>query len=209
MKRPSLSVPFLVTIGVSSLHCGSTVVMDGEAEEGTGGQTTTSTSSSSVGGSGSGGQTTASSSTGTNPPAPCPAEAPDGYTSCDLPPDQICTYDVPCQSGVRSLSFVCDAGMFVFTDQACVEPYDSCPGTEYYCDGSWWMPALTNPPSPCPEVIPPDGTPCYPGGMGNDWEHCGYACDGKDASSGWTVVSCVEDGGSFAWESDAYCINNP
>lgn len=205
-----LRMPFLVTVSVSALACGGEVVL----QEGAGGGASTSTSSAggsigTTGVSASSGEPSTGTGTVNPPPPACPPEAPDAYTSCDLEPGQTCTYDVSCQSGLRTLSFRCGAlGLYEFADQACEVPYDSCPGTEYYCDGTWWMPNSTNPPSPCPQDAPMGGDACLVGEMGGDWPYCGYACDGVDASNGWTVLSCVGPDGDQQWFTDGACFTN-
>src|SRR5690606_6694476 len=102
----------------------------------------------------------------------------------------------------------CTNGWWEIAPQPCGFPYDSCPGTELYCDGQWWMPTGTNPPSPCAATIPDPGTPCYPGGMGGDWEHCGYACGPDPELSGWVVASCVPSGEqNHVWQHDEGCLD--
>ena len=204
MKRmkSALRLPFVMTVGVSTAAaCGGTVFIqeEGEGGGGSGGatsSTTTATSSANV-------------TSGTNPPPPeCPTELPNGYVGCDLPEGTVCAYEVSCQSGTVNLSFACTGGWWEILSQGCDYPYDSCPGTELYCDGQWWMPTGTNPPSPCPSVIPASDTPCYPGGMGGDWEHCGYACNG-DPQNGWVIASCVQPSPEepHSWQHDGSCLD--
>lgn len=203
-RKNSLKLPFVMTVGVSTAAaCGGNVYVQGDDDGGGGsGGTTSSTTATNTTG-----MTT--TGTGTNPPPPCPTELVDGYTPCELPEGTVCSYDVGCQSGIVSLSFACTGGWWEIVPQACDFAYDSCPGTELYCDGQWWMPTGTNPPSPCPSSIPPEGSACYPGGMGGDWEHCGYACAPDPESNGWVVASCVasSSNGPYSWQHDDGCFD--
>lgn len=201
----SLRLPFVVTVGMTgAAACGGNIYVQGE-ESGGGGEggseTTTVTSN-------GGGTVTVSTTSSTNPPA-CPPTLVDGYTSCEEYEGSFCSYDVSCQSGTVNLSFSCAGGYWQVEPQACEQPYDSCPGTELYCDGSWWMPNATNPPSPCPTTIPPAGTPCFPGGMGGVWEHCGYSCGGDPELSGWIIASCEgkDPNGPHSWQPEGACVD--
>lgn len=194
----SLRVPFLVTVsatvGSGLVACGGEVVV----QSGTGG------SSSSTSTNVTNGQTVSVStvSVGSGGSAPsCPPEPPSfGSTSCtdEVPVGTVCRYDVSCQSGQVSLRFLC--GEFAWemvAGQACSQPFDSCPGTNYYCDGEWLLPQGSNPPSPCPSSRPSGGEACFSGGMGGVWPACGYYCD--DMTS-WTVAVCDEPSpGQGAW----------
>jgi hypothetical protein len=206
MKRTKLQLPFLITVGVTSLACGSTVTSQNEGDDGGGGSTT-----SGVGGSVSVGGSTSNGVGGgtTNPPPPeCPPETPGPYAQCDISPDILCSYEVSCQSGPVEMAFVCENGQFDFApDSTCDNQADSCAGTEFHCSGdTWWMPTATNPPSPCPDAIPVAGSPCSSQEMGGVWPTCGYACDGMDVSSGWTLATC-DDVGNFEgqWLLDGAC----
>lgn len=181
---PSLKLPFIVTVGVSTAACGGAAVVDPSS----------SSSGAGTGGSGAGGF-------GGNTSA-CPAEPPgDGYGQCAISQGETCTYEIDCQSGPVSLTFACD-GVWRLPSQSCDMPYDSCPGTHYHCDGEWWMPTATNPPSPCPPELPEEGTACYAGGMGGVWEDCGYA--ERDC---WFVATCVQDpSGAGQWEHTDTCL---
>jgi len=195
----SLRVPFLVTVsatvGSGLIACGGEVVV----QSGSGGSASTNTSANvtngqtsavSVGSGGSGGST-----------PNCPPEPPAyGSMSCadDVPTGTVCRYDVSCQSGSVDLQFVCgDFAWEMRPGQACTQPFDSCPSTDYYCDGEWVMPQGSNPPSPCPSTRPNGGEACFTGGMGGVWPACGYYCDDK---SSWTVAVCDQPApGQGAW----------
>jgi hypothetical protein len=201
----SLRLPFVVTVVGSAIACGGTAVIDGDA--GQGGATGSGASGSGAtgsGASGSGASGSGASGPGGGVSIQCPSERPNPYLECAEPAGQRCSYEVKCQSGVVELEFECANGFWALAPTECRAPYDSCPGTEYYCDGQWWEPVGSNPPSPCPESAPPEGTPCYPGGMGGDWEHCGYLC--APEPSAWTVASCLPDAtGQTTWQYDGAC----
>jgi hypothetical protein len=194
MSNRSLRLPFVVTIATASA-CGGTAVIDGNS--GSGGTSQSSSSSSSAVSTGSG----PSTSTGMN--ITCPADPPSGYDQCSEGPGN-CVYDVPCQSGVVALSFSCVDGWWSLEPTPCAQPYDSCPGTEYYCDMAWWMPTGSNPPTPCPDILPPAGEMCFTGGMGGVWENCGYRC-GPQPNASWTVATCVMSPTGGAWQYDGAC----
>ncbi len=200
MQRRNLRFPFVVTFtatATATAACGGLAIVDADGHgTGAGGGTTgTSTTGATT-------ATATASSSGGN--ITCPATAPSGYVSCEASPG-VCSYPVSCQSGTVTLSFTCAEGWWELEPSPCAQPYDSCPGTEYYCDGSWWMPTGTNPPSPCPEKPPPAGEPCVAGGMGGVWEHCGYHCTLGDPSSGWTVATCNNPNGEGVWTYDGTC----
>jgi hypothetical protein len=139
-------------------------------------------------------------------PVDCPAEPPSPYAVCRLPEDGACTYTIDCQSGPVELTFTCseDAFGWVVAAKDCDYEYDSCPGTELYCVGQWWMPEGTNPPSPCPNPPPTEFSPCTTGAFGGVHQHCGYPCE-DDASSGWTIATCSGDFAEGVWEYDSAC----
>ncbi len=138
----------------------------------------------------------------------CPAEPPQPFDfDCgDVPLDAVCTYDVPCQSGDRQLTFSCDpdANGWMLEPTECALPHDSCPGTEYHCVSTWSMPIGTNPPAPCPAQPPTAGSACNDMQMGGFRSQCGYLCD--DGTT-WTVATC--EGADFdvdgAWAYDDAC----
>lgn len=198
-----LSLPFVATVAATAA-CGGTAIVDGDGSSGSGGDgagttTTSTTSTSGVGGA------TSVGSTGAGAGATCPAGPPDGYTTCE-PNKALCLYDVACQSGTVTLEFGCLDGTWSIGPDSCVEPYDSCPGTEYYCgEDGWWMPFASNPPSPCPTEPPPEGQACFTGGMGGVWEQCGYRCDGAPDGD-WTIATCVQGPSGGAWVYDGACL---
>lgn len=215
MSAKQLSKPFVLTLSVAAFACGTEVVVFSPG--GSGGATGSSTSSNgstgseSVTSTGSGTTDVATTSAGPGggdvpPPVDCPADPPSGYEACTIEAGEQCVYDVACQSGVVELRFTCSADGYGWTvvDQACAQPYDSCPGTELYCDGSWWQPTGTNPPSPCPSEPPQEFSACYTGGFGGVWENCGYYCD--DQSTVWTVATCYGNANEEGvWEYDSAC----
>ena len=207
MRRRVPSLPFVVTFATAATAagaCGGIAIVEndttggGGSATGTGTGTGTSASTSSTATSGP------ASSSSTGNPIDCPPTSPSGYVPCEVSPG-VCSYDVACQSGQVNLSFTCASGYWEIVPSPCAFPYDSCPGTEYYCDSSWWMPTATNPPSPCPEEPPPAGEPCTTGGMGGVWEHCGYRCKLGDPSAQWTIATCTSDVGSGFWVYEGVC----
>lgn len=175
---------------VSLLACGGSTKTD----PGTGG---TAGTSSSGGGAGT------SPDAGAN----CPPTVPGSSPPCSQ--GQSCSYDVNCQSGVQSFEYVCNQhSTWEVTAKSCDKPYDSCPGTELYCNGNdgWFYPQGSNPPYPCPESRPSAGVPCQINFNGT-WEHCGYPCDSSPTAK-WTVSTCAYDSTSLSgrsWQSDGAC----
>ncbi|MFP6685955.1 MAG: hypothetical protein VB934_14655 [Polyangiaceae bacterium] len=149
------------------------------------------------------------SSSGGNGPN-CPATPPTAYDQCRLVAGESCVYDVPCQSGLRSIRFQClgeDFGFRVAEGQACTRPHDSCPGTELHCVSEWGMPLGTNPPTPCPDTPALEGGECSTLEMGGVRENCGYPCNG-DPEQGWQVATCAGSRGALetgAWIYDDGC----
>jgi hypothetical protein len=188
-----LRLPFVVTVATVSA-CAGKAIVDGEAQDGAGGTSA----------SGSNGTTDAvvgSTTTGNDPQ--CPPSWPEPYVEC-TPSSSVCTYDVPCQSGTVAIGFQCVSGYWETAETPCTLPYDSCAGTDYYCDGSWWMPTGTNPPSPCPDAAPRPLEPCFTGDFGGVWENCGYYC--SPGGSTWTIATCVAGpDGNGAWQYDEAC----
>lgn len=203
MRRRVLRLPFVVTVAAVGA-CGGIAVVDPDTTGSGGSSTGTGTGA----GTSTGAVTTATSgqasSSASGNPITCPPTSPSGYDPCEVS-DAVCSYDVACQSGQVGLSFTCASGYWEILPSPCALPYDSCPGTEYYCDVSWWMPTGTNPPSPCPQAPPPVGEPCMAGKMGAVWEHCGYRCELGDPGAEWTVATCTSDVGSGFWAYDGVC----
>lgn len=202
----SLRLPFVVTVGISTLACGAsacggsaTVEPDSEGGATGSGGAGTGNGSGNNGGAGTagGGTGNVGGDTGT-----CPPSNPEPFAQCD--DGSVCTYDVACESGPVALTFVCESSYWTIAPQPCDQPFDHCDGTEYYCDDQWWMPTGTNPPSPCPPELPEAGTACTPGGMGGVWENCGY--DVGDEC--WIVATCVSPDPGFegAWQHNGSCL---
>jgi hypothetical protein len=208
LLRGAPRIPFVVTVAaagaVTSGACGGRVLIEPTATAaGSGGSVSPKgvTAATAV--------ATASSSSGTGGSDPgCPAELPIWYAGCKLGPEATCSYDVKCQSGWVTLSFGCTGNGWKVKATPCAYPYDSCPGTEFYCSGEWWMPEGTNPPSPCPEPRPKPGDKCWVGGMGGVHPKCGYPC-GPDGKSGWTIAHCKVTGanGQQTWQYDGNCLD--
>ena len=206
-----LRAPFIITLSTISVAaaCGSEVTTFSETSSaGGGGSVATSTSDTGGNSSTSTVSTTSVTTGGGNMPDDCPADPPSAYELCTLSnPSGVCKYTHDCQSGLVELGYTCspENGMWMLVEQPCDYEYDSCPGTELYCSGIWWMPTATNPPAPCPDPKPQEGSPCYSGGFGGVHHHCGYTC-GEDVSTGWTIATCyseaIDDG---VWEFDDVC----
>ncbi len=208
-RERALRVPFVLTLAAlaaAPVACGGDAEGGSGSAGGSGGTSggTGGTSGSGTGGSGSGG-------VGGNPPMPdgggsggaggapssdCPPQLPDVGQQCSVEVLQqtVCEYDVPCQSGSVKLGFRC-TGDSTYAEwhvepSQCGEQYDSCPGTQLYCDGTWWSPDGTNPPSPCPATRPAWGTECSTSSMGGVHASCGYRCGGT--STAWTIGTCIQ-----------------
>lgn len=134
MIRPSFpSLGPLLTLGwfgallVATLACGGSATLESPGSGGAG----------ATGGSGAGGEAGA----GGQPPD-CPPEVPQASTPCELAEAIVCTYPIDCQSGQRSLGFLCGgSGLWdMAPGQTCEYGYDSCPDTTYCCDGQWLLP---------------------------------------------------------------------
>jgi hypothetical protein len=138
----------------------------------------------------------------------CPPSRPLGWQAggCALlHASDTCSYTERCQSGEVTFTYGCTDGYFRLVTSGCAVPYDSCPGTGLWCSpgGNWFdSSAGTNPPAPCPDVRPVDGTSCYIGGFGAHQTPCAYLC----GSGNWTLSSCVPmDAGTGTWQSDGVC----
>ncbi len=154
------------------------------------------------------------------PVADCPSAPPtfegEGWNDCAAARAPRCHYDVTCQSGVVPLDFRCAPGGWVLDGPpACVQPYDSCPGTSLHCVPTYgWTFEVSydsNPPGPCPASRPSPGATCRPGGFGGDPDACGYACSGGVVAP-WTVLRCEPGSAGAAgagpdpsWTSDGAC----
>jgi hypothetical protein len=207
-----LRQPFVLTLSVAALACGQEVVTFSSSGSGGSSSSTGNGTSSNGTTSGSGGNGTSSSSSvgqggaGGSTPLNCPAKAPSAYDQCTLEGEGACTYTIECQSGPVELSFTCSESEYGWRvlEQPCDFEYDSCPGTELYCSGTWWMPQGTNPPAPCPDEMPAENATCFGGGFGGVHEHCGYRCESDP--SVWSVTTCYsEPGMDGEWESDGAC----
>lgn len=195
IRRP-FPLGLLALALTAATACGGAATLDPAGAGGGGG----------TGGSGAGGEAGAG---GQHPD--CPPEVPEASAPCELAQGVVCEYAIDCQSGQRSLGFTCGAsGLWdMAPGQTCEYPYDSCPGTTYYCDGQWLIPGPESP-TPCPITAPAPGQQCFPNVPGAGWELCGYPC-GADASSGWTIATCVElfdPNMPGAWQYDGGCGTN-
>lgn len=206
MVKP-LRVPFVVTVAAALMPAacsGSAVVDQGSGGSSSGAQASqASTTDSSVTATSS---TVAVSSSSGDPN--CPGNAPGLYAQCDASSQTVCTYMIACQSGSEVIGFICKDNYWAPAIQPCDWEYDSCPGTDLYCtNGQWYMPEGTNPPSPCPSTAPEGGSECNAFDFGGTWGQCGYACDGKDASSGWIVATCGDNQNPGMWSYDSVCVD--
>lgn len=211
MARSSLTLPFVVTVASSAAvlgACGNDVLVT--SSSGAGGTTTssaTTTNGTSTGNSTgtTSGTSSVVSSSSTGNPSLCPDQPPSGFDQCD-PSVGPCSYDIECQSGKKAFVFACGPEGWdpVAPDGCDGYPYDSCPGTELYCDGQWWLPHGTNPPAPCPTELPVDGSMCFAGGFGGTHQYCGYICQ-DDAT--WTIAQCAgSPGDEGQWVYDGACF---
>jgi hypothetical protein len=188
------------TGGVSGTAGTGTAGTSGTGTSGTAGTGTSGT----AGTAGAGGTGTAGISGAGGNPAACPTTPPEPYVQCDhaLFNGQLCTYTVDCQSGPgNQIAFTCsENGYWQIPQQACSNPYDSCPGTSINCWGGYWtIPEGTNPPPPCPEKKPVPGDVCTSFGFGPPT--CGYPCE---EGSGWTVGTCSYWAEPY-WTFDGTC----
>ncbi len=216
-KQRRFRTPFVITTAaavssISLMACGGST----NSDSGTGGTAGTSGSGGSTGGVGGSGGTGGApggsggvGGTSVDAGANCPPTVPGWYEQCTA--GQSCNYDVACQSGAQSFNYVCNENSFWdLAPKSCDKPYDSCPGTELYCNAGfgWSIPQGTNPPSPCPDTRPNPGDACSAAPMGGVWENCGYPCDATPTAK-WTVLTCKYDPadptGQSTWESDGAC----
>jgi hypothetical protein len=142
------------------------------------------------------------------------------YSSCE--PERACKAEMSCTSGIpQTVTLVCresGQGYMVLPTQdlSCDHPFDACVkdyATMDCLEDTWhFQGGGGNPPAPCPETLPAEGSECNFGfGFGADREACGYPCQG----SGWTITGCVSQGTAGAagessssrgaWESDGAC----
>jgi len=141
---------------------------------------------------GSGGGATAADGGGADAGA-CPASLPwVGHDACTTT-GQACTYDIPCQSGTLTFTFLCGSGWYLSSSPGgcAAQPYDSCPNTRLYCNGIWSSTTEAHPPLPCPTIQPAAGSGCYSNFLeqgGYSTEKCGYACG--SGNQGWIIATC-------------------
>lgn len=122
----------------------------------------------------------------------CASAAPDGKCSKD---GTTCLLDVTCRSGPAEISLECQYGYWRHKGTPCTHAGDEC-SPRYYCGAGTWVffGGGGNPPAPCPESLPSDGTPCQPGaGFGADPDVCGYRCDD---GAGWVTATCSWNDGT-------------
>lgn len=211
LRSPFVTIT-LSTLSIAAVACDNEVTIFGDAGGGGASSASSSGSGPATSGSTSGspvGATTGSSGAGGaggGEPIDCPPEPPTSYEPCTLSGEGACSYTLDCQSGPVALSFGCspESGLWTVLEQPCEYEYDSCPGTELYCAGQWWLPEGTNPPSPCPDPAPAELSECFSGGFGGVHQRCGYPC-GDDASSGWTIATCSGEFDAEVWEYDDAC----
>ena len=211
-------------VALAIAGCGSIVVLDGDPN-GNGSAAPT------------GGGGTATSAPPAEPPdlGPCPVPAttnPDdqdaitllpgndpgcpttpGKGSCELE-DTLCTYDVPCQSGIMPISVDCEFGHATVNPETweshpCTQPYDYCPSLDELCrpisdDEHVLSPATgSDDPYACPWDRPAEGSGCTTNYYGGP--RCGYWCD--DTHRTWTVTECIGPGSvqKGYWKYDDAC----
>ncbi len=122
-----------------------------------------------------------------------------------------CEYTVQCQGGPQTFSIWCKKGLdgWQLSPKDCdaSKLYDSCPGTEVYCDenGKWVLRGGLNPPVPCPATPKADGEMCFDGEERGYTSPCGYPC-APLGKSGWMVTECVAgpDAG-LVWQTSVAC----
>jgi len=222
--------PIVVTLAAALIPaCGSVSSEDGSG--GAGGTETGGSSSTGgklgTGGKGSGGGTsTGGVNTGGQPTGGLGGQATGGSVEPPLPacpndyffpqitcvPEARCEMPADCTSGEqRSFHFKCSGtGMtWAFEGGDCENPYEYCEatGNTLCVDDNWlYQGQGGNPPGPCPEELPAEGSSCSAGeGFGADRGNCGYPC-----GDAWTVIGCVASGdeqvsGPGSWESDGAC----
>jgi hypothetical protein len=197
-----LRLPFVITVvstAAAAAACSGNATIDDQNGTGTGtGGTGTGTGTGTGAGAG-GGQ--AGNGSGGNPTT-CPPAHPGVFETCALGAGEVCAYDVSCQSGDVQLEFHCVNGYWDVLPDECRMRYDSCPGTQFYCDTQWWMPQGTNPPSPCPDVAPAEGETCFSGDLGGVWENCGYFCGDSNI---WGVATCTDGPMGSTWQYNGTC----
>jgi hypothetical protein len=171
-----------------------------------------------AGGSWTGGASSGGGSLGGLPNYP---ECPSGDTlygfTVPCYPDERCQIEMSCTSGNnRDFVFACAASgeYWALDAQYCAHEAEYCRSTsgDSICQGGVWMYQGEggNPPAPCPEARPAEGSDCYSGaGFGADRTACGYPCspDGP-----WTVTGCAAVDpeapyGDASWQSDGVCSN--
>lgn len=165
----------------------------------------------------SGGASSGGASSGGGPAYPeCPSSDTSYGFTVPCVPDEQCRVGMACTSGSqRDFVFTCanSGDYWEFYELPCAYPAEYCRSTggDAVCLGGVWTYEGEggNPPAPCPEAMPSEGSDCYSGaGFGADRTACGYACpDGA-----WTVTGCAAVDpeapyGDSTWQSDGICSN--
>jgi hypothetical protein len=214
-RKRTYRAPVVITLAALAPGCVQGLMADGSGgTPGTGG--TSSGGDDSGDGRSSGGRTsTGGTATGGGATVPdCEFDYP--YTPCT--PGANCVRAMDCTSGLnRTFLFECNAEgtSFAFQTEYCENPSEFCAGSGWdeaaTCESGAWMYQGQggNPPGPCPDVLPAEGSDCTPGAFGGDRDACGYPCGG-DA---WTVTGCVPDTSvdpeypyeQGSWQSDGVC----
>ncbi len=137
------------------------------------------------------------------------------YSECQV--GALCQYVTDCTSATQeTFVFECtDYGTYrswalATTDLSCDEPYAQCAragqsGTFTCIESTWLFSGVGgNPPAPCPQTLPEEGSDCYAGaGFGADSTACGYPCAEGD---GWTVTGCQSNADQTgSWKGDGAC----
>jgi hypothetical protein len=217
-KKRTYQAPLVLTVAaLTATACGTN---DDPQKIGGG-----STGGAGTGGTGAGG--TGAGGTGGSPGGTGGSTGGSGGSVVELPACDGSELYAECQVGARcqdvtnctsatqeTFVFECtDSGTYTRwtianTDLSCDKPYAECNGQfgRYSCADPMWLysGAGGNPPAPCPQTLPEEGSDCYAGaGFGADPPACGYPCaDG----SGWTVTGCVSNADLTAsWQSDGAC----
>jgi len=225
MARPKRTyrTPIVITLAALAPACGAKVSPD-DADGSGGASDGQSSGGASSGGTSSGGASSGGASSGGASTGGAPTEYPecpegDGYGfTVPCAPTERCQVQMDCTSGEnRTFVFECAASGESWTFQS-----EDCPHPAEFCSRGSWDEATTceddgwmyqgqggNPPGPCPEALPEEGSECQAGAsFGGDRTACGYPCGDGD----WTVTGCFPAAtdpeypyGEGTWQSDGVC----